>query len=100
MKQKEAKKSAPATASTGAASGSALKSDEIFGMMATYLAGGNGKDLIPKVNAIFGFDITLAKGGKVEASYEIDLKNGQGATRKNKAANADATFTMTDADFE
>ena len=68
--------------------------------MATYLADGHGKDLIGKVNSIFGFDITLTKGGKVEASYEIDLKNGQGATRKSKPANADATFTMTDADFE
>jgi 3-hydroxyacyl-CoA dehydrogenase/3a,7a,12a-trihydroxy-5b-cholest-24-enoyl-CoA hydratase len=41
-----------------------------------------------------------AKGGKVEAIYEIDLKNGQGNVKKGKPATADATFTMTDADFE
>ncbi len=87
---------APVTASS---SGS-LKSDEIFGMMASYLAKGEGKALIPKVAAIFGFEITKTKGGKIEAIYEIDLKNGQGSTKKGKPASADATFLMTDADFE
>jgi len=52
------------------------------------------------VQAIFGFEIIKAKGGKVEATYEIDLKNGQGAVRKGKPEKADATFTMTDDDFE
>ena len=45
-------------------------------MMYTYLSQGNGKDLISKVNAIYAFEITKTKGGKVEAVYEIDLKNG------------------------
>jgi len=45
-------------------------------MMYTYLAEGNGKEVVPKVGAIFGFEITKAKGGKVEVVYEIDLKNG------------------------
>jgi hypothetical protein len=45
-------------------------------MMFTYLAQGNGKDLIGKVNAIYAFEITKTKGGKVEVVYEIDLKNG------------------------
>ena len=45
-------------------------------MMASYLASGSGKDLIPKVASIFGFEITKTKGGKVETTYEIDLKNG------------------------
>ena len=77
-----------------------LKADEIFGMMFTYLAQGNGKDLIGKVNAIYAFEITKTKGGKPEATFEIDLKNGQGTVKKGKPAAADATFTMTDADFE
>jgi hypothetical protein len=63
---------APATP----AGGETLKSDEIFGMMATYLNQGEGKPLIEKVAAIFGFEITKTKGGKVLASYAIDLKNG------------------------
>ena len=53
-----------------------LKADDIFGMMYTYLSQGLGKDLIPKVNAIYAFEITKTKGGKVEVIYEIDLKNG------------------------
>ena len=69
-------------------------------MMATYLGQGLGKDLIPKVSAIYAFEITKAKGGKVESVFEIDLKNGQGAVKKGKPAAADATFTMSDADFE
>ena len=77
-----------------------LKADEVFGMMYTYLAEGHGKDLVPKVASIYGFEITRTKGGKVEAIFEIDLKNGQGTVRKGKPEAPDATFTMTDADFE
>ena len=76
------------------------KADEIFGMMHTFLAQGNGKDLVPKVNSIYAFEITKTKGGKVEVVYEIDLKNGQGNVKKGKPAAADATFTMTEGDFE
>lgn len=68
--------------------------------MKTYLDRGEGKAVVPKVAAIFGFEITKTKGGKVEASYEIDLKNGQGNVKKGKPEKADATFTMTDDDFE
>ena len=68
--------------------------------MYTYLAEGNGKDIVPKVAAVFAFEITRAKGGKVEVVYEIDLKNGNGTVKKGKPENADATFTMTDGDFE
>ena len=88
----EAPKASPSTP--------ALKADEIFGMMATYLARGEGKALIPKVSAVFGFEITKTKGGKVETIYEINLKEGQGFCKKGKPAKADATFTMTDDDFE
>ena len=77
-----------------------LKAYEIFGMMATYMARGDGKDLIEKVGASYGFEIQRVKGGKVEVVYEIDLKNGQGAVKKGKPENPDATFTMTDEDFE
>lgn len=69
-------------------------------MMTAYLEGGNGKDLIPKVDAIFGFQITEKKGAKPSLIYTIDLKNGQGHCKSGKPDNADATFTMTDGDFE
>lgn len=68
--------------------------------MKTYLDQGLGKELIPKVASTFGFEITKAKGGKVEVTYEIDLKNGQGDVKKGVPKSADATFQMTDADFE
>ena len=77
-----------------------LKSADIFGMMHTYLAEGNGKEIVPKVQAVFSFEITKTKGGKVEAIYEIDLKNGNGNVKKGKPEAADATFTMTEADFD
>jgi 3-hydroxyacyl-CoA dehydrogenase/3a,7a,12a-trihydroxy-5b-cholest-24-enoyl-CoA hydratase len=77
-----------------------LKAENIFGMMHTYLATGLGKELPAKIASIYVFEITKAKGGKVEAAYEIDLKNGQGTVRKGKPATSDATFTMTDNDFE
>merc|ERR1711990_310694 len=60
---------------------------------------GLGKELIPKVDAVFGFEITKKKGEKASAIYAIDLKNGQGKTTKGAPEKADATFTMTDDDF-
>ena len=84
----------------GKASDEELKANEIFGMMHTYLAEGHGKALVPKVGAVFGFEVLKQKGGKPVAIFEIDLKNGQGNVRKGKPESPDATFTMTDADFE
>ena len=64
-------------------------------MMSDYLKQGLGKDLIPKVDSIFGFQITEKKGAKPSLIYEIDLKNGQGHCKEGKPEKADATFTMT-----
>ena len=44
--------------------------------MKVYLGRGEGKGLIKKVNAVFGFEITPKKGAKPTLIYEIDLKNG------------------------
>jgi 3-hydroxyacyl-CoA dehydrogenase/3a,7a,12a-trihydroxy-5b-cholest-24-enoyl-CoA hydratase len=82
------------------AAGNHLKSNEIFQMMSAYLNNGEGKELIPKVASIFGFEITAKKGGPIQGVWEIDLKNGQGKVTKGKPEKADATFTMTDDDFE
>jgi len=99
-KQQAKAASAAKSATPAASSGSGLKSEKIFGMMAAYLAAGHGKALIPKVDAIFGFQITAKKGAQPSLIYEIDLKNGQGMCKQGKPAKADATFTMTDDDFE
>jgi len=47
-------------------------------MMRVYLERGEGKALIPKVDAVFNFEIKTKKNGPVVKSYVIDLKNGQG----------------------
>ena len=60
-KEKEAAAKAPA-ASTAPKSG--LVSEKIFDLMKTFLARGEGKHLIPKVKAVFGFEILEKKGGK------------------------------------
>lgn len=69
-KQKEQAAAAPAAPKSG------LVSEQIFSMMKEFLARGEGKPLIPKVKAVFGFEITKAKGQKPTLIYEIDLKNG------------------------
>ena len=97
---KAAAAAAKPAAGAAAAGGSGLKSEGIFAMMSAYLEGGHGKALIPKVDSIFGFQITPKKGAKPALIYEIDLKNGQGVCKAGKPAKADATFTMTDGDFE
>ena len=69
-------------------------------MMRVYLARGEGKALIPKVAAVYVFEISKAKGQPAAKSWVIDLKNGQGAVEVGKVQNPDATFAMTDDDFE
>ena len=85
-------------AAAGKTDGEDLKATEIFAMMAEFLAQGHGEEIVPKVGAVFQFDIILKKGGPVVGSWEIDLKNGKGHSKKG-TTNADATFTMTDDDF-
>ena len=68
-----ADKAVPATPVTPA---KGLKSEQIFGMMATYLNQGLGKPLIPKVASTFGFEICATKGAKPALIYSINLKDG------------------------
>lgn len=69
-------------------------------MMQAYLKGGHGTKLVPKVQAIFGFDILKSKGQKKPvASWEINLKEGQGSVSSGAPKKFDANFTMTDEDF-
>jgi len=76
-KKPEEKKVEAAPAKVEAApAATGLKSENIFGMMATYLNHGLGKELIPKVASVFAFEITAKKGAKPSLIYAIDLKNG------------------------
>uniref|UniRef100_A0A672Z484 Peroxisomal multifunctional enzyme type 2 n=1 Tax=Sphaeramia orbicularis TaxID=375764 RepID=A0A672Z484_9TELE len=57
-----------------------------------------GSELVKKVNAVFGWEIT--KDGQNVAQWTIDLKNGCGALHKGPySGKADVTFTVSDDDF-
>ncbi|XP_072243758.1 peroxisomal multifunctional enzyme type 2 [Leuresthes tenuis] len=57
-----------------------------------------GSELVKKVNAVFGWEIT--KDGKKAAHWTIDLKNGSGSLHKGPySGKVDVTFTVSDQDF-
>ncbi|KAM6930742.1 peroxisomal multifunctional enzyme type 2 [Xenentodon cancila] len=57
-----------------------------------------GSELVKKVNAVFGWEIT--KDGKTAAQWTIDLKNGAGAVHRGPyGGKVDVTFTVSDEDF-
>uniref|UniRef100_A0A3Q0R9A3 Hydroxysteroid (17-beta) dehydrogenase 4 n=1 Tax=Amphilophus citrinellus TaxID=61819 RepID=A0A3Q0R9A3_AMPCI len=57
-----------------------------------------GSELVKKVNAVFGWEIT--KDGKKAAQWTIDLKSGSGALHKGPySGKVDVTFTVSDEDF-
>uniref|UniRef100_A0A3P9HUZ7 Hydroxysteroid (17-beta) dehydrogenase 4 n=1 Tax=Oryzias latipes TaxID=8090 RepID=A0A3P9HUZ7_ORYLA len=57
-----------------------------------------GSELVKKVNAVFGWEIT--KDGKKAAQWTIDLKNGSGSLHKGPyKGKADVTITISDDDF-
>lgn len=69
-------------------------------MMQGYLESGEGKKLVPQVDAILGFKI-LKNDGDAEPALEceVDLKNGDGALYYRKIEKAEATFTLSDENF-
>ncbi|KAK5601814.1 hypothetical protein CRENBAI_020171 [Crenichthys baileyi] len=57
-----------------------------------------GSELVKKVNAVFGWEIT--KDGKKAAEWTIDLKNNSGSLLKGPySGKVDVTFTVSDEDF-
>ena len=81
-------------------SGGAFKTDKTFELMNAYLQTGEGKDVVQKLQAVFGFEITPKKGEPPARVWTIDLKNGNGYVKLEKPEKPDATFTMTDDDFD
>ncbi|KAM9821771.1 peroxisomal multifunctional enzyme type 2 [Syngnathus typhle] len=58
----------------------------------------SGSELVKKVNAVFGWEIT--KDGKNVAEWTIDLKNGSGALHRGTySGKTDVTFTASDDNF-
>ncbi len=76
-----------------------LKSDEVFLLMKSYLATGEGKHLIAKVAGIFQIDVLDKKGGKLVKQWTIDLKNGNGCVTEGPCAQNNALFSVSDEDF-
>ena len=69
--------------------------------MAEHMKTPEAAEIIKKVGATFSYEITLKKGQKPAAVFDVDLKNGSGHVKKGvPAKKPDATFTMTDDDFE
>ena len=91
---------ATTTAAAQPAGATGLKTDKVFQLMNAYLATGEGKPIIDKLQAVFGFEITPKKGEPPVRVWTIDLKNGHGSVKLEKPEKPDATFTMTDDDFE
>lgn len=57
-----------------------------------------GAELVKKVNAVFGWEIT--KDGQSAAQWTIDLRTGSGSVHKGPySGKADVTFTVSDEDF-
>jgi len=77
----------------------ALKTDKIFELMASFLAKGEGKPIVEKLQAIYAMEILPQKGQPPARTWMLDLKNGNGRVYQGKDQ-ADSTFTMTDDDFE
>ncbi|XP_072537991.1 peroxisomal multifunctional enzyme type 2 [Salminus brasiliensis] len=86
-----------ASVSTAPAQTGGLQSDLVFAEIGRRIKD-LGAELVKKVNAIFGWEIT--KGGKTAAQWTIDLKTGSGALHEGPyTGKADVTFTVSDEDF-
>uniref|UniRef100_W5KZV0 Peroxisomal multifunctional enzyme type 2 n=1 Tax=Astyanax mexicanus TaxID=7994 RepID=W5KZV0_ASTMX len=86
-----------ASVSTAPAESGGLQSDLVFAEIGRRIKD-LGAELVKKVNAVFGWEIT--KGGKTAAQWTIDLKTGNGALHKGPySGKSDVTFTVSDEDF-
>ncbi|XP_054895717.1 peroxisomal multifunctional enzyme type 2 [Poeciliopsis prolifica] len=77
--------------------GGGLQSDLVFAEIGRRVRD-LGSELVQKVNAVFGWEIT--KDGGKAAEWTIDLKNGSGSVlRGPPGGKVDVTFTLSDEDF-
>ncbi|XP_029295791.1 LOW QUALITY PROTEIN: peroxisomal multifunctional enzyme type 2 [Cottoperca gobio] len=77
--------------------GGVLQSELVFAEIGRRIKDA-GSELVKKVNAVFGWEIT--KDGKSAAQWTIDLKNGSGSLHKGPhGGKVDVTFTVSDEDF-
>uniref|UniRef100_A0A3B4YSW8 Hydroxysteroid (17-beta) dehydrogenase 4 n=1 Tax=Seriola lalandi dorsalis TaxID=1841481 RepID=A0A3B4YSW8_SERLL len=84
-------------AASDASPGGGLQSELVFAEIGRRIKD-LGSELVKKVNAVFGWEIT--KDGKNTAQWTIDLKNGSGSLHKGPySGKADVTITVSDEDF-
>uniref|UniRef100_A0A8C4I2R2 Hydroxysteroid (17-beta) dehydrogenase 4 n=1 Tax=Dicentrarchus labrax TaxID=13489 RepID=A0A8C4I2R2_DICLA len=77
--------------------GGGLQSELVFAEIGRRIKD-SGSELVKKVNAVFGWEIT--KDSKNAAQWTIDLKNGSGSLHTGPySGKADVTFTVSDEDF-
>uniref|UniRef100_A0A8C6URT7 Hydroxysteroid (17-beta) dehydrogenase 4 n=1 Tax=Neogobius melanostomus TaxID=47308 RepID=A0A8C6URT7_9GOBI len=81
---------------SGAATGG-LQSELVFAEIGRRIKD-MGAELVRKVNAVFGWEIT--KDGQSAAQWTIDLRTGSGSVHKGPySGKVDVTFTVSDEDF-
>uniref|UniRef100_A0A672IV54 Hydroxysteroid (17-beta) dehydrogenase 4 n=1 Tax=Salarias fasciatus TaxID=181472 RepID=A0A672IV54_SALFA len=81
----------------GESDGGGLQSELVFAEIGRRIES-LGSELVRKVNAVFGWEIT--KDGKTAAQWTIDLKSGSGSLHRGAGGGkADVTFTVSDQDF-
>uniref|UniRef100_A0A669E892 Hydroxysteroid (17-beta) dehydrogenase 4 n=1 Tax=Oreochromis niloticus TaxID=8128 RepID=A0A669E892_ORENI len=77
--------------------GGGLQSELVFAEIGRRIKDA-GSELVKKVNAVFGWEIT--KDGKKAAQWTIDLKSGSGSLHKGPySGKVDVTMTVSDEDF-
>uniref|UniRef100_A0A671UTX9 Hydroxysteroid (17-beta) dehydrogenase 4 n=1 Tax=Sparus aurata TaxID=8175 RepID=A0A671UTX9_SPAAU len=83
--------------STSFVQGGGLQSELVFAEISRRIKD-LGPELVKKVNAVFGWEIT--KDGKNVAEWTIDLKNGSGSLHQGPySGKADVTITVSDENF-
>ena len=77
-----------------------IKSEPIYKLMKAYVEAGLAKNAVKKCNSSYQFIITEKKDGPAIYNFWVDLREGQEKVNSGKLDKPDATFQMTDADFE
>ncbi len=77
-----------------------FKTNKLMEMAMVYMERGEAAEICKVVDAVLGFEVTRKKGAKPEVVWTIDLKNSPGRVAPVRPEKPDATFNMTDSDFE
>jgi sterol carrier protein 2 len=80
-----------------AGDGDGFKCGPVFKMLAAALEN-DGPALVKRINGIYSFNVSGGPGGK-EASWIVDVKNGNGAVQFGGKTTPDVTLSMNDQDL-